>query len=170
MMTTSRFIQSKHGAGSFQKSSDTTLIAPREPRPETGHRETRVHAFIAELQGLFVKHVALEPHFGRKRGAHFKLAAAERPGVDQNLQPELSEIEIDPVKLAARERIAQRLERQNLAAKTPVVLVCGARRRRLFQWQPARIHFSGADAGAVRQPAQANMQSLGAETGGPDLG
>src|SRR5712691_2427397 len=105
MMTRNRFIQSKHGRVLLQNQATGGLIAARETRPETGHRETRVHSFIAELQGLLVKHMTLEPYFSRQRCAHFKLAAAERSRINQNLQPEFFQIEMDPVKLAAREGI-----------------------------------------------------------------
>src|SRR5260370_4945869 len=106
MMTRNRFIQSKHGLVLLQNQATGGLIAPRETRPETGHRETRVHPFIAELQGLLVKHMTLEPYFSRQRCAHFKLAAAERPRINQNLQLKFFQITMDIVALAAQAGIA----------------------------------------------------------------
>ena len=73
-----------------------------------------------------IEHVTLQPDFGRKRGANFQRAAGQRPRIHQHFEFQSIEMQVDPVKLAARKRIDERLESDDAAAEDPVVLVRGA--------------------------------------------
>src|ERR1043165_9900010 len=94
--------------------------------------ESAVNAFVARAEGAFVQNVTLQPDLSRKHGADCE-RAAQRATINERFQFQFLKIKIDPVKLAARERIAQRLEPDHASHETPVVLVRGARWRALFQ-------------------------------------
>src|SRR2546421_6957667 len=115
--------------------------------------------------------MALQPDLGGEGRADRERVAPERSAVDEHFEPQAFEVEVDPVKLAARQRVAQGLEGDDAARERPVVLVRGARGRGLFERLPARAPFARGrrHARAVGEPAQADVQLLRAEALGADL-
>src|SRR5205085_9171618 len=117
-----------------------------------------------------VEHVPLQPDFGGDGRADAQCAAAQRPLVDEHFELQTIEIEISPIEFTARQRITQRLEREHAPAQTPIVLMRRAGGRASFERTPMRLFAAPADARAISQAAEADVQLLCAETFGADLG
>src|ERR1051326_6119991 len=147
------------------------LISPSEMRPKLRLRHVGVAALVTRLQRAAVEDVALQPDLCGEVCADGERVAAERAAVDEHFELEPFEVNIDPAKLAARNRVAERLEREDAARQRPVVLVRGARRRGHFERVPARpLGARRRDAGAVGESAKPDVQLLRAEAFGADLG
>src|SRR6476660_2894399 len=86
-----------------------------------------IDSFIAAPQILIVENVTLQPDFGRERGADLERSAGERAGMHEHFQFQGADVHVDPIELAAGERIAQWLEGDHPAAKNPIVFMRGAR-------------------------------------------
>ena len=71
---------------------------------------------------------------------------------------------MDPVKVAAGERILEGLEGNHAPGKTPVVFVGRARRRRLVERQPPRFCRRVSYASAISQAAKTDVKLRRAET------
>ena len=80
----------------------------------------------------------MQPDLGGEGRADRERVAPQRPPVDEDFELQAFEVEVDPVELAPRHGVAQRLERDDAARERPVVLVRGARGRGLFERLPER--------------------------------
>src|SRR5690348_15671364 len=107
-------------------------------RPERGFCDGGVAAFVAGEERAAVEYVALEPNVRGEGRADGQRVSAQRLGVDEDFEAEAFQVQVDPVKLGARERVRQGLEGDDAAREAPVVLVRGARGRGLFERLPAR--------------------------------
>src|SRR5687768_7825858 len=169
------FYISSNSSGSIPACLSLELREPSVPasqvRPEVGLRAGGVGAFVAREEGAAVEDVALQPDLRREARPDRERVAAQRPAVDEHFEPEPPEVEVDPVELAPRERVAERLEGDDPPGQAPVVLVRGARGRGLLERLPADALAARArDARAVGEPAQPDVQLRRAEAFGADLG
>src|SRR5947199_9048771 len=126
--------------------------------------EGAINAFVAGAQGALVQNVSLQPDFSHKHCAGHE-RTTQRATVDQHFELEFFQIKIDPVKLAARERIAERLNRNHASRQTPIILMRRTCRCALFQRLPVSTNGSLADARIVSQTAEADVQLARAESG-----
>src|SRR3989440_6292093 len=119
------------GEGPTDERRGDSVSSP-EMRPKLRLRDAGVAPLVARKERAAVEDVALQPDLGGEGRADRERVAPERAAVDEHFEPQAFEVEVDPVKLAARQRVAQGLERDDAARERPVVLVRGARGRGLF--------------------------------------